>query len=170
MYRALWVQLALAVCYLPFNILIVVARKTFSSHIVVTREIAIPYFTFLQLDVKSVPLPLKDFGSETSSKAENQTSKHFINCFEADLKIFGCIKTTFVGFVMWKLMTVISVYKLLLEDLISSWTKRIDRKCNHIFHGKALIMNITTHNICMHVWCRNKLDVVRYHFIILFPT
>ena len=60
-YRALWVQLALAVCYLPFNILIVVARKTFSSHIVVTREIAIPYFTFLQLDVKSVPLPLEDF-------------------------------------------------------------------------------------------------------------
>ncbi|CAH3161177.1 unnamed protein product, partial [Pocillopora meandrina] len=60
-YRALWVQLALAVCYLPFNILIVVAWKTFSSHIVVTREIAIPYFTFLQLDVKSVPLPLEDF-------------------------------------------------------------------------------------------------------------
>ena len=60
-YRALWVQLALAVCYLKYDILIVVARKTFSSHIVVTREIAIPYFTFLQLDVKSVPLPLEDF-------------------------------------------------------------------------------------------------------------
>ena len=45
-YRALWVQLALAFCYLPYNILIVVARKTFSSHIVVTKEIAIPLLYF----------------------------------------------------------------------------------------------------------------------------
>ena len=172
MYCALWVQLALAVSYRPFNILIVVPRKTFSSHIDVTREINSTLNPFLYRwkifeDKQQSRQSDKHFAVH---EVNSSSSKHFINCFEADLKIYGCIKTTFISSVMWKLMTVTSVYELLLEDFISSWTKRIDRKCNHIFHGTALIMNITTHNICVHVWCKNKLDVVRYHFIILFPT
>ena len=31
-------------------------------------------------------------------------------------------------------------------------------------------LSLTTHHICMQVWCRNKLDVVRYHFILLLTT
>ena len=42
-HRALWVQSALVVCYTPFLIMFIVAShsKTYSSHLVVTSEIAI---------------------------------------------------------------------------------------------------------------------------------
>ena len=60
-YKALWVQLAFVVCYVPFTIVEIVFAKaskiTFSSHLLV---ISSSNFSLLQLDVKSVSLLLED--------------------------------------------------------------------------------------------------------------
>ena len=90
MTSALWVQLALAVCYVPqFIMLIVITnRKTYSSHLVVIGGITniLTYF-------EPVFLLLESHRSETNSKADNPTS----TLLSMDLDMFSRSRQTCIN-------------------------------------------------------------------------
>ena len=75
-YSALWVQLVLVVCYLPYGTLVIVLslRKTNSSHFIFTWGIA-PILVSFNLTLNSFLYCWKI--SKTSSKADSQRSAMF---------------------------------------------------------------------------------------------
>jgi len=72
---ALWLQLVLAVCYLPYNVVSVLFSDhgKLSSFSFSRLELYI-HFSFLKLDIEPDSLLLEDRRSETSGEGHNQTS------------------------------------------------------------------------------------------------